>query len=174
MQLAVILQLLDNAANATIYGAEVELVAKPVQHLDVTMNLGLLDTKIEDFVSAGADFSGNQLALSPKVTFSGVASYEIPLEAMSAAVVLQSSVSYRSSQFFSADNAPLLSQDGYWLVGGRIALRSDDGRWEAAIFGRNLTAERYVNYAVDLSDFGFIEQIIGEPRMFGLEFKVAY
>jgi iron complex outermembrane receptor protein len=168
------LQLLDNAANAKIYGAEVELVAKPVQHLDVTMNLGLLDTKIEDFVSAGADFSGNQLALSPKVTFSGVASYEIPLEAMSAAVVLQSSVSYRSSQFFSADNAPLLSQDGYWLVGGRIALRSDDGRWEAAIFGRNLTAERYVNYAVDLSDFGFIEQNIGEPRSFGVEFKVAY
>ncbi|WP_374577818.1 TonB-dependent receptor [Phenylobacterium sp.] len=168
------LQLLDNAANATIYGAEVELVAKPVQHLDVTMNLGLLDTKIEDFVSAGANFSGNRLALSPKVTFSGVASYEIPLRNTSAAVVLQSSVSYRSSQFFSADNDPLLSQDGYWLVGGRIALRSDDGRWEAAVFGRNLTAERYVNYAVDLSDFGFIEQNIGEPRMFGLEFKVAY
>ena len=168
------LQLLDNAADATIYGAEVELVAKPVQHLDVTMNLGLLDTKIEDFVSAGANFSGNRLALSPKVTFSGVASYEIPLPNASAAVVLQSSVSYRSSQFFSADNDPLLSQDGYWLVGGRIALRSDDGRWEAAVFGRNLTAERYVNYAVDLSDFGFIEQNIGEPRMFGLEFKVAY
>ena len=53
-------------------------------------------------------------------------------------------------------------------------LRSDDGRWEAAIFGRNLTAERYVNYAVDLSDFGFIEQNIGEPRSFGVEFKVAY
>jgi len=168
------LQLLDNAANATIYGAEIELVAKPVQHFDVTMNLGLLDTKIEDFVSAGANFSGNQLALSPKVTFSGVASYEVPLEAMSASVVLQSSVSYRSSQFFSADNDPLLSQDGYWLVGGRIALRSDDGRWEAAIYGRNLTAERYVNYAVDLSDFGFIEQNVGEPRSFGVEFKVAY
>lgn len=53
------------------------MIARPVDRLDITLNLGLLDTEIKDFVSAGTDYSGNRLALSPKVNFSGVANYEI-------------------------------------------------------------------------------------------------
>ncbi len=168
------LQLLDNAANAAIYGAEVELIAKPAAHLDVTLNLGLLNTQIKNFISAGTDLSGNRLALSPKLTFSGLASYEIPLARSGMALTLQPSFSYRSQQFFSTDNNPLLSQAGYWLIGARAGLKSGNGRWEAAVFARNLTRRKYINYAVDLSDFGLIEQFQGEPRMFGVEFKLEY
>ena len=170
---AIPLTLLDNAANATIYGAEFEMIAKPADRFDVTLNLGLLDTEIKDFTSAGTDFSGNRLALSPTVTFSGIANYEIPLSD-TLALAVQPSASYRSSQFFSADNSPLLEQKGYWLVGGRITLKSEDDRWEVAVFGRNLTRKKYINYAVDLSDFGFIEQFRGEPRMFGVEARFKY
>lgn len=170
---AIPLSLLDNAANATIYGAEFELIAQPVERLDITLNLGLLDTEIKDFTSAGTDYSGNRLALSPTVTFSSVVNYEIPLSS-GLALAIQPSASYRSSQFFSTDNNPLLRQQGYWLVGGRIALKDEGGRWEAALFGRNLTRKKYINYAVDLSDFGFIEQFRGEPRMFGAELRFKY
>ncbi|WP_257543253.1 TonB-dependent receptor [Sphingopyxis sp. DBS4] len=170
---AIPLSLLDNAANATIYGAEFELIAKPADRFDITLNLGLLDTEVKDFVTATADYSGNRLALSPTVTFSGTANYEVPVSDK-LAIAFQPSASYRSGQYFSADNSPLLKQQGYWLLGGRIALKDEDGRWEAAVFGRNLTRKKYINYAVDLSDFGFIEQFRGEPRMFGVEFRVKY
>jgi iron complex outermembrane receptor protein len=170
---AIPVSLLANAANATIYGAEFEMIARPVDRLDITLNLGLLDTEIKDFVSAGTDYSGNRLALSPKVNFSGVANYEIPLS-NAVALALQPSVSYRSSQFFSTDNNPLLKQKGYWLLGGRIAVKDEDGRWEAALFGRNLTRKKYINFAVDLADFGFVEQFQGQPRSFGVEFRVKY
>ncbi|MCW0199742.1 TonB-dependent receptor [Sphingopyxis sp.] len=170
---AIPLSLLDNAANATIYGAEFEVIAKPADRFDITLNLGLLDTEVKDFVTATADYSGNRLALSPTVTFSGTANYEVPVSA-GLAIAFQPSASYRSGQYFSADNNPLLKQKGYWLLGGRIALKDEDGRWEAAVFGRNLTRKKYINYAVDLSDFGFIEQFRGEPRMFGVEFRVKY
>lgn len=167
------LTLLDNAANARIYGAEFEMVARPVEHLDITLNLGLLHSEIKNFVSAGTDYSGNRLALSPEVTFSGQINYDIPLST-GLSLALQPSFSYRSSQFFSADNNPLLKQDGYWLLDGRIALKADGGRWEAAVFGRNLTAKKYINYAVDLTDFGTIEQFRGEPRTFGIELRFKY
>ncbi len=170
---AIPLSLLDNAANATIYGAEFEVIAKPADRFDITLNLGLLDTEVKDFVTATADYSGNRLALSPTVTFSGAANYEVPVSDK-LAIALQPSASYRSGQYFSADNNPLLKQKGYWLLGGRIALKDEDGRWEAAVFGRNLTRKKYINYAVDLTDFGFIEQFRGEPRMFGVEFRVKY
>ncbi|WP_212541910.1 TonB-dependent receptor [Sphingopyxis indica] len=167
------LSLLDNAADARIYGAEFEVIAQPADRLDMTLNLGLLDTKIKDFSSAGTDYSGNRIPLSPTVTFSGIVNYDVPL---SPGVLLgiQPSVSYRSSQFFSTDNNPLLKQNGYWLVGGRLAVKDEDGRWEVALFGRNLTRKKYINFAIDLSDFGFIEQFRGEPRMFGVELRVNY
>ncbi|MFM5923768.1 MAG: TonB-dependent receptor [Novosphingobium sp.] len=167
------LTLLDNAANARIYGAEFEVVARPIERLDVTLNLGLLHTEIRNFVSAGTYFSGNRLALSPEVTFSGQVDYEVPL-ASGLSLAFQPAFSYRSNQFFSADNNPLLRQDGYWLVDGRIALEGQDGRWEAAVFGRNLTARKYVNFATDLTDFGTIEQFRGEPRTFGVELRFKY
>ncbi|MDE2437670.1 MAG: TonB-dependent receptor, partial [Sphingomonadales bacterium] len=167
------LTLLDNAANARIYGAEFEMIARPVQRLDVTLNLGLLHTEIRNFISAGTNYSGNRLALSPEVTFSGQANYEVPLSS-GLTLAFQPSFSYRSNQFFSADNNPLLNQSGYWLFDGRIALKGRDGRWEAAAFGRNLTAKKYINFATDLTDFGMIEQFRGEPRMFGVELRFKY
>jgi iron complex outermembrane recepter protein len=166
-------QLLSNAANASIIGGELELVARPVSGLDISLNLGLLDTEIKDFVSAGNDLSGNQLALSPRVSFSGQANYELPLIQNIVAFV-QPSFSYRSEQFFSADNNPLVAQEGYWLANARIGVKSESGHWEAAAFGRNLTRQRYDNYAVDLSDFGFINLIQGEPRLFGVELKFRH
>lgn len=167
------LSLLDNAANATIYGAEFEMIARPVDRLDITLNLGLLDTEIKNFVTAAADYSGNRLPLSPKLTFSGIVNYDVPLSS-GLALAIQPSFSYRSGQYFSTDNSPLMKQDGYWLLGGRIALKDEGGRWEVALFGRNLTRKKYINYAVDLSDFGFIEQFRGEPRMFGIELRGKY
>ena len=167
------LSLLDNAANATIYGAEFELIARPVDRLGVTLNLGLLDTEVKDFTSAGTDYSGNRLPLSPKLTFSGIVDYEVPLSP-GLALALQPSASYRSRQFFAIDNSPLLEQKGYWLFDARIALKDEDGRWEAALFGRNLTRKQYVDFGIDLSDFGFIEQSRGAPRMFGVELRARY
>ena len=164
---------LANAANAAIYGAELEMIAKPVDRLNITMNLGLLKTKIKEFVSAGTDYSGNRMPLSPKVNFSGVVNYEIPLSS-GIALALQPAVSYRSSHFFSTDNNPLLRQSGYWLVDGRVAVKDEDGRWEAAFFARNLTRKKYINFAVDLADFGFVEQFQGQPRMFGAEVRFKY
>ncbi|MBS0474778.1 MAG: TonB-dependent receptor [Proteobacteria bacterium] len=170
---AIPLTLLDNAANARIYGAEFEMVARPVERLDVTLNLGLLHTEIKNFISAGTNYSGNRLALSPTVSFSGQVSYEVPLSS-ALTLAFQPAFSYRSSQFFSADNNPLLQQQGYWLFDGRIALKGGAGRWEVAAFGHNITAKKYINYAVDLSDFGTIEQFRGEPQTFGIEFRVKY
>ncbi|PKP72376.1 MAG: hypothetical protein CVT83_00290 [Alphaproteobacteria bacterium HGW-Alphaproteobacteria-5] len=167
------ISLLDNAANAAIYGAEFEMVARPVDRLDITMNLGLLNTEIKNFVTLNADYSGNRLPLSPKVSFNGVASYEIPLSG-DIALAIQPSFSYRSSHFFSTDNNPLLKQPGYWLLGGRVAVKDEDGRWEAAFFARNLTRKKYINFAVDLADFGFVEQFQGQPRMFGAELRFKY
>lgn len=168
-------QVLANAKSAEITGAELEVVARPTDDLTLSANFGFLDTSLGSFVTdAGEDFTGNRLALSPKFSFTGIGTYEIPFEDGST-VKLQGVASYRSKQFFDIRNDPLLVQDGFWLLDARISYTSADGRWEVAAYGKNLTDENYLNFAVNLTSvFGLIEQNVGAPATGGIEVSYRY
>jgi iron complex outermembrane receptor protein len=161
-------QFIDNASDAEIYGAEFELQWLPVDNAFINLGLGLLDTEYEDFVDAlGNDFSGNTIILAPEVSFNGLAQYDFVLSF--GTITAQWDFSYQDEVFFDSINNPLLSEDSYWLQNARIAWTSVDERWEAAVWGRNLNDEEYMVYGFDLSFFGFHEEMLGTPRMFGVE-----
>ena len=105
--------------------------------------------------------------MAPEVTFNGLAQYDVPLNF--GTLTFQVDWNYQDEVFFDSLNNPLLSEDSYWLYNGRIAWTSLDDRWEVAVWGRNLGDEEYMSYAFDLSFFGFHEQMLGTPRMFGAE-----
>ena len=165
---------LDNAADASIKGGELELVAAPVDDFNISLGLGYLDTELEDFeAGAGADFSGNRLPLAPKWSFSGVADYTWRVKG-GGAVTAQGSFSYRDDVFFSTENNPLIAQDGYWLLGARLQYVSPGERWRAAVYVENAADEDYLTYAIDLSDFGFNQQMIAPGRRFGGEIGLNF
>jgi iron complex outermembrane receptor protein len=62
----------------------------------------------------------------------------------------------------------LSQQEAYGLLGARLALGSNDGRWEVALWGRNLTDEEYiVNVTAD--DVASWMVIPGQPMTYGIE-----
>jgi len=132
------------------------------------MGLGLLDAEYKDFVDdLGNDFSGNKITLAPDLNFNGLAQYDIPVSF--GTFTLQLDWSYQDKVYFDSLNNELLSQGSYWMWNGRVAWASTDDRWEVAAWGRNLGDKEYLSYAFDLSFFGFHEQMLGTPRMFGVE-----
>ena len=135
--------------------------------------MGLLSTKYEDFVIPDGDFSGNDIPMSPEVTFNGLVQYDVPLSDLGT-VTLQLDFNYQDKVFFDAFNNPLLSEDDYWIWNARVAWTSADDKWEVAAFGRNLGDEEYMVYAFDLSFFGFNEEMIGTPRFFGVDATFRY
>ncbi len=162
------LSLLTNASDAETTGAEFELQWLPLENLMINMGLGLLDAEYKDFVDDfGNDFSGNQITLAPDLNFNGLAQYDIPVSF--GTFTLQLDWSYQDKVYFDALNNELLSQDSYWLWNGRVAWTSTDDQWELAVWGRNLGDKEYLSYAFDLSFFGFQEQMLGTPQMFGVE-----
>lgn len=164
---------ISNAADAEIYGAEFEVQWLPVDNLLLNLGLGLLSTEYQDFVIPSGDFSGNEITMSPEVTFNGLIQYDIPL-GRSGTVTLQTDFNYQDEVFFDALNNPLLREDNYWLWNARASWMSADERWEVAAFGRNLGDEEYMVYAFDLSFFGFNEEMIGTPRGYGVELTYRY
>ncbi|MEJ2088302.1 MAG: TonB-dependent receptor, partial [Gammaproteobacteria bacterium] len=160
--------LVRNAADAKTKGAELVLQWLPMEHLFLNLGLGLLDAEYKDFVDPVlGDFSGNKIILAPDVSFNGLARYDIPVDF--GKFTLQLDWTFQDDVFFDAANNPLLSEDSLWLWNGRVAWTSSNEEWEVAGWVRNLGDEQYLTYAFDLSFFGFHEQMLGTPRMYGIE-----
>ena len=162
-------EILTNAADASVLGLEVELSAIPTEGLELRMGLGLLDAELTDYrTDGGQDFSGNKLVGAPDVTLNGLVRKDFHVG--NGTIALQADFYFQDDVFFETSNDPLLAQDAYWLLGGRISYRPLDKPWELALWGANLLDEDYLVSVVGLGLFGYNLQSWGEPRTWGIEF----
>lgn len=146
------LTLTTNAAEATIWGLEAEIVARPVPALDLSAAVSFLDAEYDRFTDRQGsnpdgtprvlDLSGNRLPNAPEFKGSVQAQYTLDLVG-GQALVLTGRYSYQSKVYFTQFNEDVVGQKGFGLVDARVAWLSADGRWEVAAHGRNLTGEDY-------------------------------
>lgn len=154
-----------NAAEATMSGGEVELLAAVTNNLTLNAGLSLLDTEYETFangpslsptgfganVQIAADLAGNEVPRSPGSTFSFGASHEFDTEMGS----INSSINYYYNDgfFWQSDNR--LEQDSYSLINAQITWSDPSDSIYVGLYGRNLGDEEYSNWnlASELGDF---------------------
>jgi iron complex outermembrane receptor protein len=106
--------------------------------------------------------------MSPELTFNGLIQYDVFL-ANDSKVTLQTDFNYQDDVSFDALNNPLLGQEAYWLWNARVSWTSADEKWGVSVYGRNLADKEYLVYAFDLSFFGFNEEMLGTPRVLGID-----
>ena len=168
---------LDNAADATIKGLELELLAQPFTGLDFGANLGLLDATYKNYTSGAIDpvsglprdFSGNRLPNAPKFTLSTFAKYEFPVsDTLDAGLRVE--YNYTGKRYFNnGEDEDVSSRKGHGLVNLRATLGNSDGSWELAAWAKNIFGVDYLVDATDLRDFGLIPLYYGERRTWGVE-----
>jgi iron complex outermembrane receptor protein len=91
------------------------------------------------------------------------------IDGSSGKLSLHGDINYASSQYFEVLNIPRLRQDNYVLLAGHIDWESADGRWNASVWGKNLTNKFYFTSRVDLlAGFGFDYNHVGTPRTYGV------
>jgi iron complex outermembrane receptor protein len=171
------LPVLDNAPKAHTDGVEVELVAKLLPGLTVSANGAFLEARVDKFTSnrstAPVDYTGHTLPLAPKYSFATTIDYKRPVA--SGTLDIQLSANYRASQHFDLTNLPWTSQPAYWLENARVGYVFDHDRVEVAAFVRNLGDQRYLTFANDNTNpFGFVEDVVGTPRSFGISLDYRY
>ncbi len=165
---------LTNAQQATIKGLDAEAEFKPVSDLTLGLTFGYLDTALGTFVNGAGTaeavtYTGKQFPLAPHFTLAGSAAYDWRF-ANGGALQFSAQASYRTHQFFDSSNDPLTTQAAYWLLDMRAEYRTANDRWRLAVFAKNVTGKRYLNYALDLSNpFGLFQQVVGAPRVVGGE-----
>ena len=159
-------QKLQNA-DSEIYGGELEVTARPTRGLDFSGGIALLHaryTKLIDTVRG--DLSGNTLDKAPSLQLNGRISYEFDVSNdLTATAGVDGS--YQSKVYLNPINQAPLVTDGYGLLNARFSVASQSGLIATA-WVKNLTNERYLQDAFDLSSYGSISLIYNEPRTYGV------
>lgn len=167
-------QTLLNIPRSRIWGGEAELTARPSDVVTLRGSLGFLDAKIERGTVSGNNVAGNELTNAPSLTASAgidVTFYDGDAGKFSGTADL----AYTSSQFFDVVNTARLEQDGYALLSGFIRWESANGRFNASIWGKNLTNQFYFTSRVDLlAGFGFDYNHVATPRTYGVTIGTTF
>ena len=172
---------LNNAGRSEIPGAEVEIIYTPTSSWYLQLNAGILDPTYEEFnnpVDGGADFSGNQIPLTPRRELSALARYDFEVND-GAILAVQVDTSYKSSTFFQAQNddtfiGSLLQEDSFTLWNARISYATGDGKWVGALFARNLTEEEYFGSGFEIAPLGIVAIKPGPRRYFGASLEYNF
>lgn len=167
-------QTLENIPRSRILGGEAELTARATDRLTLRAGVGLLDTKIQRGIVSGVDVAGHELSNAPSLTFNGGFDATV-LDGDTGKLSLHGDLAYSSSQYFEVINIPRLQQGSYALLSGHIDWESSNGRWNASIWGKNLTNHFYFTSRVDLlAGFGFDYNHISAPRTYGITVGIKY
>lgn len=162
-----------NAAEATIKGVEVDLLAKPTPALDIAASLAFLDATYDNFVTpygtctvanaaldsrcvgrAGLprliDAAGNRLNNAPEFKGSLSIGYTFGLAA-GGQLTWQAAAHHQGRVFFLPANTEVMSQASYTLVDARVGFENQAGNVSVGAFVKNLTDEKYFHNIVQFT-----------------------
>ena len=112
--------------------------------------------------------------LTPELTWSLSPELRVPLQS-GAEVVLRADYSYRDNMYGEPSDDPGRQSEieDRALLNLNIAYRAPDGSWTAALYGRNVTDERYENAILNLNDY-ILVIMSNDASEFGVSFTKEF
>ena len=134
-----------NLGTADILGLETEFTWFATESLSFSGNIAILDTEVNDLVieTAGGpvDASGSQLRQAPDLSYNVRANYNLPTSVGDWDFTI--AYSHVDEQLMDYVFRPTIIEE-HSLLDASIAWTSPEGRWEAMLWGKNLTDEDYM------------------------------
>lgn len=180
-----ILAINANAANATTRGAEFEFMARPIEGLALTWNVGLLDAIFDEYASTNQlddeplDRAGERFSNVPEFTTFLAAQYSLPVNLpgptwMQGWATSRIEWYYRSDLYLAGPEIPVSRQPGVGLLNARLSYDFLDDRAQIAFWARNLTDEIYGTDAIPVAVLGFTSIFYSPPRTWGAELSYRF
>jgi iron complex outermembrane recepter protein len=189
--------IVDNAAEAEILGFEADGRWAVTDQLTLSSSLAWLDFEFQDFEKGACNWTErNQPSCDPLQGGDGTISYDGRTNQYVADWSATVSGDYwfsvgdsmegratldliYSDEYFPSQNLdPTLMQDSYTKVNARLALGSNDGTWEVALLGRNLTDEEIISYTnpvpLSQSSFGVLSHYAFYERERNIALQATY
>jgi iron complex outermembrane receptor protein len=171
-----------NAGNSRIRGGELELVAAPLQGLELSYSLGVLDAH---YVSLASNPSLNlppevQIGRNSKLqktppneNLIGI-DYRLPHFTPGGRVLLHADWRFTADTYNDAQNSVFLYQSAYNIGNASVAWEPDSGKWSLRVFVDDVTNTRYIVSGDSNYGIGFHEAEYNRPREWGIAGKVSF
>jgi iron complex outermembrane receptor protein len=175
--------LVDNAASATIKGAEAELDVSALHNLSLSAGLAYLDAKFSSYQNAEAflpipngyglnqttvDATGRPLPLAPKWSANATATYTVPIK--DGSLDLTGSAIYSASSYLDSPSGFL--QSSFTIANARLTYNLPGNHVAVSLFANNIFDKRYVA-AITTNAFG-VSAEPNDPRIFGASVSLKY
>lgn len=167
-----------NAAEADIDGFELELLARPVERLDLAFTAGYTDagySELDPILAANGITADDALVNTPEWTLSAGAQYLFPLGDYGN-FALRGDYVYTDEVCYNPACATFDVQDGVGLVNIRGTWYSPDERLSVSVFGLNVFDEEYYANTQDViaQGLGVAFALPGRPAEWGIEVSYRY
>jgi iron complex outermembrane receptor protein len=169
---------LENAADATVDGVELELKLLPIENLVISGSFSYNDAKFKNFLTIdpafpellSQDLSGRRLPDSSKYMFSIAPAYTIPL-GDEGKIVVSGEYNWRSTRYFTPFNLKNAYQPDFGMLNARIRYSAPGASWYAELWGKNLTNKlAVIGSFVSGPAFGFPRNgQLEDPRTYGIK-----
>jgi len=174
--------ILQNAANAEIYGGELEVFVRPVADLTLRSAVAYTHARYQDFPNAQGffpradggnnvvtfDASGNVMTRAPK--WSGNFGIDWGSDIGDGRIIFAGNLAWSSKVYY--DFANIFSQPSYTLTNASVSWMPENERFKIGLWVTNLTNEKVLQTIRPgaLGTDGFYEQ----PRKVGLSAEVRF
>jgi iron complex outermembrane recepter protein len=180
----------QNAAEATVLGLELEQLIAPTENLSLQINYAYVDPEYERWQDpvTGADLTATPFFFTPEHSVSGTLTYLLPLGSDTGTLRFALSAAYRSETWINAlqtitlieatpvELRDLLKQDAYTLVDLSAGWTEVMGSaFDVLGYVKNLTDEEYKVGGVQLyPTFGLVAAAYGEPITAGVQLRYRF
>lgn len=175
----------DNAAEASIDGAELETIVTFTENLRAMIGIGYTDARFDSFPNAGIqgsgqtfDLSGTHIAYAPEWNVNATLEYVKPL-ANGAQLLARGEYQYTDDQFMDNGGGATVElpyevpvSDSWGLFNLRLGYST--ARYNITVFGENLNDEIY-QLGLDGGIYpGGFRVVVNEGRRFGVRGQVFF
>lgn len=177
----------ENAGKARIKGLEAELTIVPIDGLQISANLGLLDFKYQEYFSTAATGSLEDISAialrerTPKITFAPGVQYETQAMANGSYLSFQIDATYRGKIHYAiipyadANLADAAKAHAHMIVNGRIGLVDmplAGAKAKLSMWVHNVFDKRAMAFGTDVS--GLVSASFNKPRTAGVDLSFSF
>ncbi len=160
-------------SDAQFIGAEIEVGATLSEGLTAQLGASFLDASVDQVVSQGVVLTDVTPVLAPEFTANGFIRYERPLGFGTGSAMV--SFNHQGAHYFDITNTDASKENAYTIVDARLAMATEDDKYEFSVFAKNLFQEEYRVYSFDFAGpAGLLQNFYGRPRWFGASISAKW
>ena len=154
-------------SDATSKGGELEFSVSPVTGLEFNIGAAYIDSKVDAVPDVfGGVVTNVDFPTAPEFSVNFLGRYQWP--AFGGQLGVQVDGQWNDDQFLEGSNSDASFEPSYSVWNARLSYDTSNEKLGIALWVKNFTDEEYRIYNLDLGLIGFIEQVYGPPRQYGV------